>query len=63
MYKVDGRLIREKIGETGLYKYSVITGTRYFDDLEKAIKYTNKVFSITKIMLGIRKDRKRIKYC
>jgi len=60
MYKVDGRLIKEKIGNTGLFRYRLIDGTRYFDDLEKAFNYSNKVYNYTKIMLGVRKSHKSL---
>lgn len=55
MIKVDALLKREKIGVTGLYRYYIEDGTRYFDDLEKAFNYANKVYDYTKIMPAIRK--------
>lgn len=60
-YKVDGILKRIKIGD-GIYKYYVEDGTRYFKDLEDAFEYSNKIYIYTKIMIGIRKNRKNQKY-
>ena len=60
-YKVDGILKRTKIGN-GIYKYHVEDGTRYFKEFEDAFNYSNKIYNYTKIMLGIRKNRKNQKY-
>lgn len=61
-YKVDGILKTIKTRD-GFYKYYVENGTRYFKEFEDAFEYSNKVYNCTKIMLGIRKNRKNQKYC
>lgn len=54
MIKVDGILKKEAIGVSGLVKYHVIDGTRYFNDLNKALDYAEKVAQKTGIYLCVR---------
>ena len=58
-YKVDGILKRIEIN--GIYKYYVEDGIRYFKEFEDAFKYSNKIYNYTKIMIGVRKNRKKSK--
>lgn len=54
MVKVDGILKKEAIGVSGVFRYRVIDGTRYFNDLSKALDYAEKVAQKTGIYLCVR---------
>jgi hypothetical protein len=54
MVKVDGILKKEVNEVSGLVKYRVKYGTRYFDDLDKALDYAEKVAQKTGIYLCVR---------
>lgn len=52
--KVDGILKKEVIGASGIFVYRVEDGTRYFNDLSKALDYAEKVAQKTGIYLCVR---------
>ena len=54
MIKVDGILVKEAIGASGIFMYRVKDGTRYFNDLSKALDYAEKVTQKTGIYLCVR---------
>ena len=54
MIKVDGILKKEVNEVSGLVKYHVVDGTRYFYDLNKALDYAEKVAQKTGIYLCVR---------
>lgn len=54
IYKVDGVLKRHYVPDMGCYKCTVDDGRKYFETLEEACEYANKIFETTGVMLAVR---------
>lgn len=54
IYRVDGVLKRHYVPDMGCYKCTVDDGRKYFETLDEACKYTDKIFETTGVMLAVR---------